>query len=67
MFCVSLACFPFATAGFKSRVKYFSIVDPVEMTYYISEILDAGQQGPLFMVSFWPLAYAPSIFLQCLA
>ncbi|OEL13556.1 Lysine-specific demethylase JMJ703 [Dichanthelium oligosanthes] len=37
--------------GFKSRVKYFSIMDPVQMTYYISEILDAGQQGPLFMVT----------------
>ena len=53
IFCyVLLACFHFANAGFKSRVKYFSVVDPVQMTYYISEILDAGQQGPLFMVNF---------------
>ncbi|XP_062233109.1 lysine-specific demethylase JMJ703-like [Phragmites australis] len=37
--------------GFRSRVKYFSIVDPMQMAYYISEILDAGQQGPLFMVT----------------
>ncbi|CAD6339579.1 unnamed protein product [Miscanthus lutarioriparius] len=44
----SQAIFP---KGFKSRVKYFSVVDPVQMTYYISEILDAGQQGPLFMVT----------------
>nr|CAB3467759.1 unnamed protein product [Digitaria exilis] len=38
-----------ASGWFKSRVKYFSITDPVQMSYYISEILDAGQQGPLFM------------------
>ncbi|KAF8650532.1 hypothetical protein HU200_063904 [Digitaria exilis] len=44
----SQAIFP---KGFKSRVKYFSITDPVQMSYYISEILDAGQQGPLFMVT----------------
>ncbi|WVZ81622.1 hypothetical protein U9M48_028977 [Paspalum notatum var. saurae] len=44
----SQAIFP---KGFKSRVKYFSIVDPTQMAYYISEILDAGQQGPLFMVT----------------
>ncbi|CAN6208876.1 unnamed protein product [Urochloa humidicola] len=44
----SQAIFP---KGFKSRVKYFSIMDPVQMTSYISEILDAGQQGPLFMVT----------------
>ncbi|KAL5232150.1 hypothetical protein ABZP36_030926 [Zizania latifolia] len=37
--------------GFRSRVKYFSILDPIQMTYYISEILDAGMQGPLFMVT----------------
>ncbi|CAL5036525.1 unnamed protein product [Urochloa decumbens] len=44
----SQAIFP---KGFKSRVKYFSIMDPVQMAFYISEILDAGQQGPLFMVT----------------
>ncbi|CAN6245682.1 unnamed protein product [Urochloa humidicola] len=37
--------------GFRSRVKYFSILDPTQMAYYISEILDAGLQGPLFMVT----------------
>ena len=42
----------FVNKGFRSRVKYFSIVDPTQTTYYISEILDAGLQGPLFMVSF---------------
>ncbi|TVU11697.1 hypothetical protein EJB05_45299, partial [Eragrostis curvula] len=44
----SQAVFP---KGFRSRVKYFSIVDPPQMAYYISEILDAGLQGPLFMVT----------------
>ncbi|XP_006654139.1 lysine-specific demethylase JMJ703 [Oryza brachyantha] len=44
----SQAIFP---KGFRSRVKYFSIVDPIQMAYYISEILDAGMQGPLFMVT----------------
>ncbi|TKW42176.1 hypothetical protein SEVIR_1G366100v4 [Setaria viridis] len=44
----SKAIFP---KGFRSRVKYFSIVDPTQMAYYISEILDAGLQGPLFMVT----------------
>jgi hypothetical protein len=42
----------FVNTGFRSRVKYFSIVDPSQMAYYISEILDAGLQGPLFMVKF---------------
>ncbi|CAD6241795.1 unnamed protein product [Miscanthus lutarioriparius] len=44
----SQAIFP---KGFRSRVKYLSIVDPTQMAYYISEILDAGPQGPLFMVT----------------
>lgn len=44
----SQAIFP---KGFRSRVKYFSIVDPMQMVYYVSEILDAGLQGPLFMVT----------------
>ncbi|XP_078173229.1 lysine-specific demethylase JMJ703-like [Carex rostrata] len=37
--------------GFKSRVKYFSVIDPTKMCYYISEILDGGDMGPLFMVT----------------
>ena len=41
----------FVNAGFRSRVKYFSIVDPMQMAYYVCEILDAGLQGPLFMVN----------------
>lgn len=52
IFLFSLTCFTFVNTGFRSRVKYFSIVDPTQMAYYISEILDAGPQGPLFMVNF---------------
>ncbi|WOL12938.1 hypothetical protein Cni_G21707 [Canna indica] len=43
----SQAIFP---KGYKSRVKYLSILVPTQMCYYISEILDAGLLGPLFMV-----------------
>ncbi|XP_019428262.1 PREDICTED: putative lysine-specific demethylase JMJ16 [Lupinus angustifolius] len=47
--CSSQAIFP---RGFKSRVRYISVLDPSStMCYYISEILDAGRAGPLFMVS----------------
>lgn len=38
-------------AGFKSRVKYISVLDPSTLCYYVSEILDAGREGPLFMVN----------------
>ena len=53
-FALFLGMIIFVNTGFRSRVKYFSIVDPTQTTYYISEILDAGlqAQGPLFMVSF---------------
>ncbi|XP_073012098.1 lysine-specific demethylase JMJ703 [Typha latifolia] len=44
----SQAIFP---KGYRSRVRYWSILDPMEMCYYISEILDAGLLGPLFMVT----------------
>ena len=27
-----------------------SVLDPTNMCYYISEVLDAGRDGPLFMV-----------------
>ncbi|KAJ9545932.1 hypothetical protein OSB04_025639, partial [Centaurea solstitialis] len=37
--------------GFRSRVKFISIIDPANMCYYISEIVDAGSDKPLFMVS----------------
>ncbi|KAM7269662.1 hypothetical protein ACFE04_025159 [Oxalis oulophora] len=46
--CNSQAIFP---KGFRSRVRYISVVDPTTMCYYISEILDAGYGGPLFKVS----------------
>ncbi|XP_020247173.1 lysine-specific demethylase JMJ703 isoform X1 [Asparagus officinalis] len=43
----SQAIFP---KGYRSRVRYFSVLDPTQMCYYVSEILDAGLLGPLFMV-----------------
>lgn len=46
--CNSQAIFP---KGFKSRVRYISIFYPTSMAYYVSEILDAGRDVPLFMVS----------------
>ncbi|XP_031282041.1 putative lysine-specific demethylase JMJ16 [Pistacia vera] len=48
LWCNSQAIFP---KGFRSRVRYISILDPTNMCYYVSEILDAGRNGPLFMVS----------------
>ncbi|XVF06404.1 hypothetical protein REPUB_Repub06bG0045800 [Reevesia pubescens] len=48
LWCNSQAIFP---KGFKSRVRYISVLDPTNMAYYVSEILDAGRDGPLFMVS----------------
>ncbi|KAL8166447.1 hypothetical protein V2J09_007946 [Rumex salicifolius] len=44
----SRAIFP---KGFRSRVKYINILDPATMCHYISEVLDSGAKGPLFMVS----------------
>ncbi|KAL9677371.1 hypothetical protein QQ045_005600 [Rhodiola kirilowii] len=46
--CNSHAIFP---KGYKSRIKYISFLDPREMSYYVSEIVDGGRVGPLFMVS----------------
>ncbi|XVF31013.1 hypothetical protein REPUB_Repub16aG0108900 [Reevesia pubescens] len=48
LWCNSQVIFP---KGFKSRVRYISVLDPTNMAYYVSEILDAGRDGPLFMVS----------------
>ncbi|CAN8305878.1 unnamed protein product [Cochlearia groenlandica] len=45
--CNSRVIFP---KGFRSRVKYINILDPTNMCFYISEILDAGRDSPLFMV-----------------
>ncbi|KAK9740017.1 hypothetical protein RND81_03G004800 [Saponaria officinalis] len=36
--------------GFKSRVRYINISDPSNMCNYVSEIVDGGSKGPLFMV-----------------
>ncbi|XP_044477910.1 putative lysine-specific demethylase JMJ16 isoform X2 [Mangifera indica] len=46
--CNSQAIFP---KGFRSRVRYISILDPTNMCYYVSEILDVERDRPLFMVS----------------
>ncbi|KAK7304064.1 hypothetical protein RJT34_15075 [Clitoria ternatea] len=37
--------------GFKSRVNFFSILDPTKVCSYISEVVDAGFLGPLFKVT----------------
>ncbi|KAK1308203.1 putative lysine-specific demethylase JMJ14 [Acorus calamus] len=47
LWCSNQAIYP---KGFRSRVRYLSFMDPTQMCYYISEILDAGLHGPLFMV-----------------
>ncbi|KAJ6824600.1 receptor-like serine/threonine-protein kinase [Iris pallida] len=56
----SQAIFP---KGYKSRVRYFSILDPSQMCYYICEVLAAGGLlGPLFMVT---VEQCPSeVFIQ---
>lgn len=43
----SQAIFP---NGYRSRVRYWSILNPTQMSYYVSEILDAELIGPLFMI-----------------
>ncbi|XP_042054007.1 putative lysine-specific demethylase JMJ16 isoform X3 [Salvia splendens] len=48
LWCDSRAIYP---KGFRSRVRYIDVTDPSNMCYYVSQILDAGQSGPLFMVS----------------
>ncbi|XP_024979586.1 putative lysine-specific demethylase JMJ16 isoform X1 [Cynara cardunculus var. scolymus] len=48
LWCDSRAIYP---KGFRSRVKYINVSDPTDMCYYVSEILDAGKNRPLFMVS----------------
>jgi hypothetical protein len=45
-----LCLFILLGAGFRSRVRYINVLDPTNMCYYVSEILDAGRDGPLFMV-----------------
>jgi hypothetical protein len=36
--------------GFKSRVIFYSVLDPSQMCYYVSEVLDVGLVGLLFKV-----------------
>ncbi|XP_042000102.1 putative lysine-specific demethylase JMJ16 isoform X1 [Salvia splendens] len=48
LWCDSRAIYP---KGFRSRVRYIDVTDPSNMCFYVSQILDAGQKGPLFMVS----------------
>ncbi|KAK4385439.1 putative lysine-specific demethylase [Sesamum angolense] len=42
LWCDSRAIYP---KGFRSRVRYIDVVDPSNMCYYVSEILDAGRTG----------------------
>ncbi|KAG1365018.1 putative lysine-specific demethylase JMJ18 [Cocos nucifera] len=46
--CSRQAIFP---KGFRSRVKFISVIDPMITCSYISEVLDAGLLGPLFKVT----------------
>lgn len=39
-------------AGFRSRVNFYSVLNPEKVCNYISEVLDAGLLGPLFKVEF---------------
>ncbi|EOA18917.1 hypothetical protein CARUB_v10007549mg, partial [Capsella rubella] len=48
LWCNKQAIYP---KGFKSRIKFLSVLDPTKLTNYISEVLDAGLLGPLFRVS----------------
>jgi histone demethylase JARID1 len=48
LWCNKYAIFP---KGFRSRVKFYNVLDPTRMSNYISEVLDAGLMGPLFRVT----------------
>ncbi|KAE8664573.1 Lysine-specific demethylase JMJ15 [Hibiscus syriacus] len=48
LWCSNQAIFP---KGFRSRVKYFNVLNPTEVSSYISEVLDIGLLGPLFKVT----------------
>ncbi|KAL0854665.1 hypothetical protein Bca101_059817 [Brassica carinata] len=48
LWCNKLAIFP---KGFRSRVKFYNVLDPTRKSSYISEVLDAGLMGPLFRVT----------------
>ncbi|URE22155.1 lysine-specific demethylase JMJ14-like [Musa troglodytarum] len=36
--------------GFKSRVRFYNVLDPTKLCSYVSEVVDAGHLGPLFKV-----------------
>ncbi|KOM28700.1 hypothetical protein LR48_Vigan564s001000 [Vigna angularis] len=48
LWCSRHAIYP---KGFKSRVKFLSILDPPRICNYVSEVYDAGFLGPLFKVT----------------
>ncbi|XP_051128877.1 lysine-specific demethylase JMJ18-like [Andrographis paniculata] len=48
LWCNKDAIFP---KGYKSRVKFFNICNPLIQSSYTSEIMDGGLLGPLFKVS----------------
>ncbi|XP_021887589.1 probable lysine-specific demethylase JMJ14, partial [Carica papaya] len=48
LWCSKQAIFP---KGFKSRVEFFSVLNPKKVCSYTSEVLDAGFLGPLFKVT----------------
>jgi hypothetical protein len=37
-------------SGYKSRVRFYSVLDPTQTCSYISEVLDAEVKQPLFKV-----------------
>ncbi|URE33964.1 lysine-specific demethylase JMJ14-like [Musa troglodytarum] len=45
--CSTEAIFP---NGFKSRVRFYNVLDPTKLCSYVSEVVDAGHLGPLFKV-----------------
>ncbi|URE10603.1 lysine-specific demethylase JMJ14-like [Musa troglodytarum] len=63
--CSRQAIFP---NGFRTRVRFFSVLDPTKLCNYVSEVLDAGLLGPLFkvMVENNPeMSFTASSALQC--
>ncbi|KAK3041880.1 hypothetical protein RJ639_001248 [Escallonia herrerae] len=48
LWCSKKVIFP---KGFRSRVKFFSVLNPTKISSYISEVVDAGLLGPLFKVT----------------
>lgn len=51
--------FSLISSGFRSRVYFFSVLNPTKIVTYISEVLDAGLLGPLFKV------VTPSVPILC--